>query len=155
MQAASVCTMPLIGTIAITDFGWYEFLSQRAAWEEVNFWTPSAHWSFRAPEFSPFLFKLKAPHNAIVGFGFFVRYARLPDWLAWDCFGVGNGCPNFEEMQRRVASIRRRFSYVANEGILEIGCIVVVNVRFFSSEEWIPQPSDWPVRNSETNTLRS
>src|SRR5688500_8094157 len=77
------------GTIAVTDYGWYEFLSRRPGLEEVNFWTPSGRRPFHAAPFSPFLFKLKAPHNAICGFGFFASYAHLPDWLAWECFGVG------------------------------------------------------------------
>ena len=28
------------GTIAITDYGWYDFLRKQKAVEEVNFWTP-------------------------------------------------------------------------------------------------------------------
>jgi hypothetical protein len=47
------------GTVAITDFGWYEFLSSRPDLEEVNFWTPSAHWSFKAEAGSPFFFKIR------------------------------------------------------------------------------------------------
>ncbi|MCX6141773.1 MAG: HNH endonuclease [Ignavibacteriales bacterium] len=112
----------------------------------MNFWTPSAHWAFRAPEFSPFLFKLKAPHNAIAGFGLFARYAALPDWLAWDCFREGNGCATFDEMQGRIGRIRKGYKFVGGEGIHQIGCIVVVNVKFFAKEAWIPQPRDWPVR---------
>lgn len=69
--------MPLIGAIAPTDFGWYDFLNRRGSWNEVNFWTPSIHFAFQAEEFSPFLFKLKAPHNAICGFGYFARYSPL------------------------------------------------------------------------------
>ena len=138
--------MALFGTIAITDFGWYEFLSQRAQREEVNFWTPSSYWTFRAPEFSPFLFKLKAPHNAIAGFGFFARYSPLPDWLAWDCFTEGNGCSTFNQMKERISKIRHRFQFVEESGISQIGCIIVVKVTFFPREAWISQPKDWPVR---------
>ncbi len=133
------------GTIAITDYGWYNYLSRRR-WDEVNFWTPSAHFSFSAPEFSPFLFKLKAPHNAVAGFGYFARYAPLPDWLAWDCFGEGNGCGSLEELRGRLQAIRRGFRYVGSEPIPQIGCIVVVNAVFFPQDAWIRQPSDWPVR---------
>jgi putative restriction endonuclease len=135
------------GTIAVTDFDWYRFLSQRRAWDEVNFWTPSAHWTFRAPDFSPFLFKLKAPHRAIAGFGYFARYSALPEWLAWDCFGLANGCASREEMHARLERIRRRANVGVGTGIQQIGCIVVVNATFFSREEWIPQPADWPDPN--------
>jgi putative restriction endonuclease len=135
------------GTIAVTHYDWYDFLSQRRSWDEVNFWTPSAHWTFRAPDFSPFLFKLKAPHKAIAGFGYFARYSALPEWLAWDCFGQANGCNSFEEMHARLEKIRRSFRAAPSAGIQQIGCIVVVNVTFFDQADWIPQPKDWPAPN--------
>ena len=138
--------MALTGTIAITDFSWYESLSREASWEEVNFWTPSSYLTFRAPEFSPFLFKLKAPHNAICGFGFFVQYSALPDWLAWDSFGVANGCSSLNDMRARIGVIRDRMRYTGNSPLAQIGCIIVVGVRFLRRDDWIPQPTDWPVR---------
>src|SRR5437762_2958242 len=91
------------GRIAMTDNAWYENLRSRGPLEEVNFWRPSAAHAFRAPTFSPFLFKLRAPHRAICGFGYFARYARLPDWLAWDTFGVGNGCDSLVSMRERIS----------------------------------------------------
>jgi len=135
------------GTIAITDFDWYSYLSQQRSLEEVNFWKPTTYWSFRAPEFSPFLFKLKAPHRAIGGFGYFARYSQLPEWLAWDCFGTANGCASFEEMHARLEKIRRKIRAAPQEGIPQIGCIVVVNATFFLRDEWIPQPRYWPESN--------
>jgi putative restriction endonuclease len=134
-------------TIAITDYDWYDFLSQRRSWDEVNFWTPSTRWTFRAPDFSPFLFKLKAPHRAIAGFGYFARYSPLPEWLAWDCFGQANGCSSFEVMHARLEKIRRKIKAAPQSGLPQIGCIIVVNATFFSREEWIPQPADWPEAN--------
>lgn len=79
----------MTGTIAITDEGWYRFLLARPEVTELNFWTPSARRWFRAPPFSPFLFKLRAPDNAICGFAYFAQFSKLPDWLAWDTFGEG------------------------------------------------------------------
>ena len=84
------------GTIAITDHGWYERLRALPA-QEVNFWKPSAARRFQAPEFSPFLFKLRAPHHAICGYAFFARYSVLPDWFAWETFGEANGTATFKE----------------------------------------------------------
>ena len=138
--------MMLTGTIAPTDIGWYSFLFQQRQLEEANFWTPSAHFTFKASEFSPFFFKLKSPHNAICGFGFFAQYSALPDWLAWESFGHANGCATFEEMRTRIRAIRDRFDY---KGSLDapIGCIIVVNVLFFDEPDWIPQPTDWAPRN--------
>ena len=91
----------MIGTIAITDEGWYGFLEEHADVTELNFWTPSARRAFLAPRFSPFLFKLRAPYNAICGFAYFAQFSRLPDWLAWESFGLLNGCSSFAEMKAR------------------------------------------------------
>lgn len=136
----------LTGTIAITDQDWYEFLREQADLEEVNFWKPSARRKFRAPEFSPFLFKLRAPHNAICGFGFFARYSRLPAWLAWDTFGVANGCATYQEMQERISAIRERIRYEENRSSAFIGCVLIVQPVFFPPEAWVAQPADWPIR---------
>jgi outer membrane receptor protein involved in Fe transport len=38
---------------------------------------------------SPFLFKLRAPHNAICGFAYFASFSKLPAWLAGETFGAG------------------------------------------------------------------
>jgi putative restriction endonuclease len=113
---------------------------------ELNFWTPSARRSFHAPQFSPFLFKLRAPHNAICGFAYFAHFSRLPDWLAWESFGLGNGCFSFGEMRSRTAEIRARIRYDEATGSDEIGCIQLVSPTFFSPEAWIPQPRDWHPR---------
>jgi len=133
------------GTIAVTDFGWYEFLAHRRP-PEVNFWTPSDRRPFHAPPLSPFLFKLKSPHNAIGGFGYFARWLSLPDWLAWDAFGAGNGCASLAEMRDRIAAIRHRISYVSAGSLSNIGCILLVEPAFFPPEAWVPQPRDWPAR---------
>ncbi len=134
------------GTIAITDHGWYRFLSAHPEIEEVNFWTPSARRAFRADPFSPFLFKLRAPHRAICGFGYFAHYSRLPDWLAWETFGAGNGCESFDAMQQRVGELRSGFRYDEVTGSDDIGCIQLVQPLFFAREACVPQPSDWSDR---------
>ena len=116
----------MVGTIAITDEGWCSFLEEHPELTELNFWTPSARRSFRAPQFSPFLFKLRAPHNAICGFAYFAHFSTLPDWLAWDSFGLGNGCASFEEMHSRIARIRTPVRYDERTGSDEIGRIQLV-----------------------------
>ena len=94
------------GTVAITDHGWYQFLLAQHALDEVNFWTPSAHWGFRGEVGAPFFFKLKARYDhAICGFAHFAQYSRLPDWLAWETFGPKNGCPTFESMRDRIGGM--------------------------------------------------
>lgn len=132
----------MIGTVAVTDFGWYEFLSRRAL-QEVNFWSPSDRRSVSAPAFSPFFFKLKAPHRAIAGFGYFAKWSSLPVWLAWECFGEGNGAESLAALEARLAEIRARIRYVPTGPTANIGCVIVVQPKFFSRDAWIPQPSDW------------
>src|SRR5687768_5950601 len=59
------------GTVAITDHGWYQFLISQHGLDEVNFWTPSAHWGFKGEVGAPFFFKLKAQYgHAICGFAY-------------------------------------------------------------------------------------
>lgn len=136
----------MIGTVAITDEGWHRFLSERPELTEINFWTPSAHRAFRAPKFSPFLFKLRAPHNAICGFAYFAHFSVLPDWLAWETFDLGNGCASFADMRARIRAIRARIRYDETTGSDNIGCIQLVSPVFFPREAWIPQPVDWHPR---------
>jgi putative restriction endonuclease len=134
------------GTIAITDYGWYERLHTAPALEEVNFWKPSASRTFQAPEFSPFLFKLRKDEgNGICGFGFFARYSRLPDWLAWETFGTANGCASLGEMRTRILGIRERIHYRGSSPS-EIGCILIVQPVFFPPGQWVDPPRNWPVR---------
>lgn len=134
------------GTIAVTDTGWYEFLRDRPDLTEVNFWRPSSRRMFRAPAFSPFLFKLKAPHNAICGFAHFAKYSALPIWLAWDTFEQGNGCETLGEMQVRIAEIRNRIRFVDHSDADSIGCTLLVQPVFFPPEAWVSQPADWKAR---------
>jgi len=142
----------LKGTIAITDGDWYQFLSARPQLTEVNFWKPSARRRFRAEPFSPFLFKLKAPDNAICGFAHFAQYSRLPDWLAWETFDEGNGCASLEIMRARIREIRARIRYDEATGSDEIGCIQLVQPVWFPRSAWVPQPADWPPR-TQTSIL--
>jgi putative restriction endonuclease len=137
----------MIGTIAPTDYGWYRHLCDGGPHDEVNFWRPSAQKRFLAERFSPFLFKLKAPHNAICGFGYFATYTALPVWLAWDTFGSENGCADRESMEERIRTIRDRMRYRGEVPAEQIGCILVVQPVFFAESDWVPQPGNWPARN--------
>lgn len=134
------------GTVAVTDNAWYEFLTAHPEVTELNFWTPSARRNFRAERFSPFLFKLKAPHNAICGFAYFAQYSHLPDWLAWDSFQQGNGVSSLEALRDRIGRIRSRIRYDDSTGTNEVGCIQLVQPVFFPRAAWIRQPTDWHPR---------
>jgi putative restriction endonuclease len=135
------------GWIANTHHGWFDFLSQKRVWAEVNFWTPSDYYAFHGEPGSPFFFRLLAPRNVIGGFGYVQRYARLPEWLAWECFGEGNGSPSLEDMSARLAKIREKSDIRGGSGLKQIGCIILADAVFFPPEMWISQPADWKKAN--------
>lgn len=129
---------PVRGYVATTDHDWFTYLQGRQPLDEVNFWQPLAH-GFRAPAGTPFLFKLKAPHNAIGGFGVFARYEEASPALAWEAFGEKNGAPTFGEMWERIGRYARRPGDPAHR----IGCIMVADPVFLPPERWIAQPGGW------------
>ena len=91
----------------------------------------------------PFFFKLRAPHKAIAGFGFFERYESLPAWLAWDCFAEMNGAPDFDSMIDRIGRLRHDDVPAFRAGDFQIGCIMLSAPVFFGEDEWIDPPANW------------
>ncbi len=126
------------GYVATTDYDWFRFLRARQPLDEVNFWQPSAH-GFNAPPGTPFFFKLKAPHNAIGGFGVFARYEPARVRLAWDAFGTKNGTDSFDAMMARVS----KYADAATLPQHRVGCIMVADPVFFADGDLVAQPSDW------------
>ena len=125
--------------VGVTDRSWFEFLRERQP-DEVNFWHPSARRRAAVLEAgAPFLFKLHAPHNLIVGGGFFVRYSALPARLAWAAFGKNNGVADYAALRRRVEQYRSE----PVVGDPEIGCNVLNRPFFWPEDAWIPVPGDW------------
>ena len=140
------------GFLANTDYDWYAFLEARRDLEEVNFWQPSGGRAFRAlAPGEPLLFKLKSPHNAIGGFGHFVRHSVLPAWLAWDAFEETNGAPDFDTMRKRIEHYRRKRPRDPSASY-PVGCLVLAEPVFFPSDLWVPQPSNWPVHAVQGKT---
>jgi putative restriction endonuclease len=138
----------MTGTVAITDHGWYEFLLSKSGIDEVNFWTPSAHFGFRGEPGAPFFFKLKAKYgNAICGFAHFAHFTRIPDYLAWELFGEKNGYPTFHAMQSKIFEIRKSIAYRSEGPVEQIGCILLVQPVFFAPDKFVRTPSDWPPAN--------
>ena len=88
-----------------------------------------------------------APVNAIGGFGLVSRFAKLPEWLAWECFAEGNGAATFPEMQARLDKIRVQNKIQGGGELKQIGCIILADAVFFPREMWIPQPTDWGRQN--------
>lgn len=125
--------------VGVTDKAWFDFLSARSP-DEVNFWQPSARRlaGFLEPGV-PFLFKLHAPHNFVVGGGFFVRYSALPARLAWEAFGEKNGVADYDGLKARVRQYRKE----EVRGDPEIGCNVLNGPFFFPEAAWIKVPESW------------
>jgi len=135
------------GFVANTHSDWFDFLERKSRWEEVNFWNPSDYYAFRGEPGSPFFFRLKAPRNVIGGFGLVSGFARLPEWLAWECFGEGNGSATFAEMQGRLKAIRDQNQIAVGRDLKQIGCIILGSAVFFPRDLWVRQPSDWGRQN--------
>lgn len=125
--------------VGITDKNWFERLRAQAP-DEVNFWQPSA--GRRAAKLDagvPFLFKLHAPLDFIVGGGFFVRYSALPARLAWEAFGDKNGVADYGELRRRIERYRKERAQVDPV----IGCNILNRPFFFDEKDWIRAPESW------------
>jgi putative restriction endonuclease len=128
--------------VGITDWDWFELLSNQSGLDDVNFWQPSGTRIFRV--LNPgelFLFKLHSPRNFIVGGGFFAHSTILPISLAWESFGVANGAKTFREMRERVAKYRHETADRISD--YSIGCILLEQPFFLPENLWIPIPSDW------------
>ena len=126
------------GFIGNTDYDWYRFLAAQPDVDEVNFCQPSGgggRFGAVSPG-EPFFFRLKSPHNAIAGFGYFASYSALPAWLAWESFGRTNGAADFDEMRARIERYRRRSGAAdsGRPGDYAIGCIMVASPVFFPQE---------------------
>ena len=127
--------------LGVTDFDWFTFLKARAP-EDINYWRLSGRRFAAIEKGEPFLFKLKAPYNAIGGVGFFSAFAAMPLAVAWDFFRERNGVASLRELKAKIEGYRRR-QQVAADPTLTIGCIILTDPVFFEQEEWIAQPEDW------------
>jgi putative restriction endonuclease len=138
------------GFVAVTDFGWYSHLAREPGPKDANFWRPSAR-ALRFATGMPFLFKLKAPHNVIAGFGLFAGFTILPDWLAWDTFGEANGVATLAELRERLTTIQEG-ARIQADPTGRIGCCLIAEARFFAQRDWIAQPTDWKPRTQTGST---
>ncbi|HOX26875.1 MAG TPA: HNH endonuclease [Candidatus Krumholzibacteria bacterium] len=146
----------MMGWVANTDYSWFTFLRNRRA-DEVNFWQPSGGRGFHAVKpGAPFFLKLKRPHDAIGGFGFFAHHSVLPAWLAWDTFREGNGAPDLDTMCRNIERLRRTPGG-GRPGSYDIGCLVLTGCVFFADEDWVRMPYDYAknIVQGKTYDLRS
>lgn len=95
---------------------------------------------FRALEpGEPYLLKLHAPWNAIVGAGRFVAAERLPLSLAWLAFGAANGVDDPAEFRRRVARGHPEPTAVDPS----LSCVVLDRPTILDEDDWVAAPDDW------------
>ncbi|MGI8733969.1 MAG: HNH endonuclease [Pyrinomonadaceae bacterium] len=133
---------PLKLYVGITDYHWFHLHASKQTVEEVNFWRPSSRLGFNVLQWDePFLFKLHAPNNFIVGGGFFTKFLRLPVSLAWETFGEANGATSLDEVRRRISKYRRQ--PIEPQDDPQIGCILLEEPFFFEKDDWIPSPPDF------------
>lgn len=123
--------------VSVTDGSWFNFLRSTQPHDEVNFWLPggSVRKDLRAG--TPWFFKLKKPHSAIAGGGFFKTFNRWPLAMVWDAFQQANGAATFEEFARIVAKNK---NCSPNE-IGEIGCVILSAPFFCDESKWLPPPN--------------
>jgi putative restriction endonuclease len=128
------------GYVGVTDFDWYSYLLKHQV-TEANFWTPSSKTFKAVAPGELFFFRLKAPHNAIAGYGVFVAFHQMPAWLAWETFGPGNGVASLHALNDRLNHYRKKNAIDARSQ--QIGCIIINDVVMFPREQWVPSPPDW------------
>lgn len=124
--------------VGVTDSSWFDFLSSRGDLDEVNFWRPGGG-TLNAQRGMPFLFKLKAPRNAIAGGGYFEYSEPLTLREAWEFYGPKNGTETFDALRIRI----ERYRKTALSPTDRIGCILLAQPFFLVPDEWIPAPDDW------------
>ncbi len=126
--------------VGITDGDWYRFLAERRI-VEVNFWRPAGGRRFAALQVGePFFFKTHAPHNKVVGGGFYSGFSALRISEAWAFFGDGNGVASLNDMRSAVARYRREPLQPQDDPV--IGCVFIRDVAFFDEAHAEP-PTDF------------
>lgn len=143
------------GYVANTDYDWFTYLRAiEPPIDEVNFWKPGSGTNFAALRpGEPFFFKLKAPHNALAGFGYFAHFSRLPVSMVWQLYGDANGARSYAEMRERLLRIRTRFDRDTDpRQDFWIGCILVNQPVFFADDEWVRMPNDFKSQTVQGKT---
>jgi putative restriction endonuclease len=124
--------------VGITDYDWFKLHASKESVEEVNFWrTLDQPYRKDFQPGMPFLFKLHAPNNFIVGGGFFLRFASLRLSVAWDAFGEANGVTSLASLKTKIS----RYSSGPSRPDPMIGCTILSEPFFFQESDWIPSAS--------------
>jgi putative restriction endonuclease len=133
---------PVNPFLALTDKNWFDFLSSIAdsgRVDEVNFWSPKAQRPMKQMQpGEPVFLRLKSPHHAIAGYGFFAHFSLLELDLAWDTFGAKNGAPTRELFLRRLGAYRGAGARDPALFATKLGCTILRGVAFWPKTRWIP-----------------
>lgn len=128
--------------IALTDKAWFDFLELRAVAgrvDEVNFWSPLSMRPMKhMTPGEPVFFRLKSPHDAIAGYGFFAHFATLGLDEAWRLFDWRNGDPYEAAFLQRIGRYRHLDLLDPRTPQGPLGCTVLRDARFWSRDKWIP-----------------
>jgi HNH endonuclease len=132
--------------VAVTDLPWFDFLSSRAVGgrvDEVNFWSPRAITPLkRMTPGEPVFFRLKAPRNAIAGYGFFALFSVLALDEAWRLFEEGNGYEFEAQFLQGIGRFRGLDLLDPRTPQAHLGCTILRDARFWPPERWIPWGDD-------------
>lgn len=136
--------------VALTDRAWFDYLAGRSPSrrvDEVNFWLPRGTRPMKhmAPG-EPVFFRLKKPHYAVAGYGFYAHFQVLDLDLAWQTFGDKNGDPSRESFLSRIGKYRGVDLLRPDVVRAPIGCTILRDAVFWPAERWIPWGDDrgWP-----------
>jgi putative restriction endonuclease len=128
--------------IALTDGEWFEFLSARSRdgrLDEVNFWSPTASKPLKdLRPGDPVFFRLKSPHDCIVGYGFFAHFCVLGLHEAWLMFEQKNGDPDLSRFLARIGGYRGVDLVDPRVPHEPLGCTILRDAVFWPSERWLP-----------------
>jgi putative restriction endonuclease len=128
--------------IANTDLDWFDFLREladaRGRVDEVNFWNPRGVPMRAFGPGEPVFFRLGKPRYVIAGYGFFAHFTRLRLDKVWEFFGEKNGMPGPMELLHCIARKRGQPKHEISQRLPEIGCTILRDAIFWSSDRWIP-----------------
>jgi putative restriction endonuclease len=127
--------------VANTDLGWFEFLAAEGDGrvDEVNFWSPKALTPLRRfTPGEPVFFRLKQPHYAVAGYGFFAHFSVESIDDAWRALDWKNGDPDWPTFIGRLAAYRGANVFDPELPAGKLGCTILRDARFWPSSRWIP-----------------
>lgn len=128
--------------VANTDRRWFDHLQSigvAGVVDEVNFWSPQAQ--RRMKHFvpgEPIFFRLKAPTNAVAGYGFYAHFDLLELHVAWDTFGDRNGFVDRYEFLRALGAWRDQEAFAVGADGRKLACTILREAVFWPESRWMP-----------------